>query len=109
MRLLAAVMLPTAGEVRILGFDTRRQAERIRREVGYMPQKFSLYGDLTVQENLDFFADVFGVRGSSGAGGSTSCWALPGWPNSPGAARPTSPVGCRRSWRWPARWCTRRR
>ena len=63
MRLLATVMLPTAGEVRILGFDTRRQAERIRREVGYMPQKFSLYGDLTVQENLDFFADVFGVRG----------------------------------------------
>ncbi len=64
IRLLAAVMLPTAGEVRILGFDTRHQAERIRGSVGYMPQKFSLYGDLTVRENLDFFADVFGVRGA---------------------------------------------
>jgi ABC-2 type transport system ATP-binding protein len=64
IRLLAAVMLPTAGEVRILGFDTRHQAERIRGSIGYMPQKFSLYGDLTVRENLDFFADVFGVRGA---------------------------------------------
>lgn len=63
LRLLAAVMLPTAGQVRVLGFDTRRQAERIRRVVGYMPQRFSLYGDLTVVENLNFFADVFGVRG----------------------------------------------
>lgn len=64
LRLLAAVMLPSAGEARILGFDTRRQAEHIRREIGYMPQKFSLYGDLTVAENLGFFADVFGVRGA---------------------------------------------
>lgn len=63
LRLLAAVMLPTTGQVRVLGFDTRRQAERIRRVVGYMPQRFSLYGDLTVAENLNFFADVFGVRG----------------------------------------------
>jgi ABC-2 type transport system ATP-binding protein len=64
LRLLAGVMLPTSGEARILGFDTRRQAERIRRVVGYMPQRFSLYGDLTVVENLNFFADVFGVRGT---------------------------------------------
>ncbi|MGQ9489594.1 MAG: ABC transporter ATP-binding protein [Anaerolineae bacterium] len=63
LRLLAAVMLPTAGQVRVLGFDTRHQAERIRHVVGYMPQRFSLYGDLTVAENLSFFADVFGVRG----------------------------------------------
>lgn len=63
LRLLAAVMLPTTGTARVLGFDTRRQAERIRNGVGYMPQKFSLYGDLTVAENLNFFADVFDVRG----------------------------------------------
>jgi ABC-2 type transport system ATP-binding protein len=65
IRLLAAVMLPTAGEARVLGFDTRRQAERIRQAIGYMPQKFSLYGDLTVRENLDFFADLFNVRGAA--------------------------------------------
>jgi ABC-2 type transport system ATP-binding protein len=65
IRLLAAVMLPSEGEVRVLGYDTRRQAERIRRVVGYMPQKFSLYADLTVAENLNFFADILGVRGTA--------------------------------------------
>lgn len=64
IRLLAAVMLPTSGEACVLGFDTRRAAERIRGGIGYMPQRFSLYGDLTVAENLAFFADVFGVRGA---------------------------------------------
>ncbi len=64
LRLLAAVMLPTSGQARVLGFDTRREAERIRGGVGYMSQRFSLYGDLTVAENLAFFADVFGVRGA---------------------------------------------
>jgi len=65
LRLLAGVLAPTAGRVSVAGFDTRRQAERIRPWVGYMPQRFSLYGDLTVAENLDFFASIFGVsRGS---------------------------------------------
>jgi ABC-2 type transport system ATP-binding protein len=63
IRLLAAVMLPSEGEASVLGCDTRRQAERLRQVIGYMPQKFSLYGDLTVQENLSFFADLYGVRG----------------------------------------------
>ncbi|HEY66093.1 MAG TPA: ABC transporter ATP-binding protein [Caldilineae bacterium] len=63
IRLLAAVMVPSAGRALVGGFDTVTQAEEIRRIIGYMPQRFSLYGDLTVQENLDFFADVFDVRG----------------------------------------------
>lgn len=63
IRLLAAVMRPTSGTARVLDYDTRRDAERVRRAVGYMPQKFSLYGDLTVAENLAFFADIFAVRG----------------------------------------------
>jgi ABC-2 type transport system ATP-binding protein len=63
LRLLSAVMLPTGGEARVLGFDTRRDAEDIRRLIGYMPQRFSLYADLTVSENLSFLADIFGVYG----------------------------------------------
>ncbi|MGC8781536.1 MAG: ATP-binding cassette domain-containing protein, partial [Anaerolineae bacterium] len=63
IRLLAAVMPATAGRARVLGFDTTRQAERIRQAIGYMPQRFSLYGDLTVTENLHFFADLYDVRG----------------------------------------------
>jgi ABC-2 type transport system ATP-binding protein len=64
MRMLAGVMKPTSGSARVSGFDTNRQAEKLRLQVGYMAQRFSLYGDLSVQENLEFYADIFGVRGS---------------------------------------------
>lgn len=62
IRMLCAVMDPTEGRATVAGFDTRREAEQIKRRIGYMPQQFSLYGDLTVDENLIFFADIFGVR-----------------------------------------------
>lgn len=61
IRLLCALLIPTSGSARVAGFDTVRQAEAIKRRIGYMPQQFSLYGDLTVLENLIFFADVFEV------------------------------------------------
>jgi ABC-2 type transport system ATP-binding protein len=54
LRLLAAVMRPTSGRVRVAGLDTLRQAESIHAHVGYMPQRFSLYADLSVLENLNF-------------------------------------------------------
>lgn len=62
LRLLCGLMRPSEGEARVAGFDTVRQAEALKRQVGYMPQQFSLYGDLTVMENLLFFADIFDVR-----------------------------------------------
>lgn len=61
IRILATVMLPTAGSVRLAGFDVVKQAEQVRTRLGYMPQAFSLYPDLTVMENLRFFADLNGV------------------------------------------------
>jgi ABC-2 type transport system ATP-binding protein len=63
IRMLCAIMDPTAGSARVAGFDTVSGAEQIKRRIGYMAQRFNLYGDLTVVENLDFFADVFRVRG----------------------------------------------
>ena len=63
IRLLVAIMDPTEGRATVAGFDTVKQAEEIKRRIGYMAQRFNLYGDLTVLENLNFFADVFGVRG----------------------------------------------
>ena len=63
MRMLCAIMDPTAGSARVAGLDTRAQAEQIKARIGYMAQRFNLYGDLTVDENLNFFADVFQVRG----------------------------------------------
>lgn len=63
LRLMAAVMRPTSGRARVAGFDSVKQAESIRSHVGYMPQRFSLYPDLNVLENLNFYADIFGVNG----------------------------------------------
>jgi drug efflux transport system ATP-binding protein len=64
IRLLSAIMDPTAGWARVAGFDTVTQPEPIKRRIGYMAQRFNLYGDLSAWENLNFFADVFEVRGA---------------------------------------------
>jgi ABC-2 type transport system ATP-binding protein len=64
IRLLAAIMDPTDGWARVFGHDTVRQPEPIKRRIGYMAQRFNLYGDLSVWENLNFFADVFEVEGA---------------------------------------------
>jgi ABC-2 type transport system ATP-binding protein len=61
LRLLAAIMDPTDGSATVDGCDTVRESEAIKERIGYMAQAFSLYADLSVMENLNFFADVFGV------------------------------------------------
>ena len=61
LRLLAAIMDPSTGKAMVVGHDTIREAEAIKSHIGYMAQIFSLYGDLSVDENLNFFADIFGV------------------------------------------------
>ena len=63
LRLLSAIMDPTDGDASVAGYDTRRNPEAIKSHIGYMAQSFSLYADLSVDENLNFFADVFGVSG----------------------------------------------
>jgi len=63
IRMLCAIMDPSEGSARVAGFDTVADSESIKRRIGYMAQRFNLYGDLSVVENLDFFADVFQVRG----------------------------------------------
>jgi ABC-2 type transport system ATP-binding protein len=63
IRLIAGLLLPTAGSVTVLQFDSVREAERIHALIGYMPQKFGLYEDLTVIENLRLYADLRGLVG----------------------------------------------
>ena len=60
-RLLTTLLRPDSGRAMVAGFDVERQYKEIRRRVGYMPGRFSLYQDLTVEENLQFFATVFGT------------------------------------------------
>ncbi len=64
LRLLTALLRPTSGTARVAGLDTVREAGAIKQRIGYMPQAFSLYRDLSVAENLGFFADVFQLSGA---------------------------------------------
>ena len=59
--MLISLLPPTAGTAQVAGFDTKKDPEEIKKRIGYMAQQFSLYGDLTVLENLTFFADIFEV------------------------------------------------
>ncbi|MGB9722438.1 MAG: ATP-binding cassette domain-containing protein [Chloroflexia bacterium] len=61
IRMLAGILPPTSGRARVLGFVLPEQAEKIKAHIGYMPQRFSLYADLTVEENLAFFAEIYQV------------------------------------------------
>jgi ABC-2 type transport system ATP-binding protein len=63
LRVVLGLLRPDAGEVRTCGLDPIRQSDELSRRIGYLSQRFSLYGDLSVDENISFFADVHGVRG----------------------------------------------
>jgi ABC-2 type transport system ATP-binding protein len=61
IRMLCGILAPTSGTANILGYDVCRDADRIKREIGYLSQRFSLYGDLSVDENIEFFAEINNV------------------------------------------------
>lgn len=65
LRMLAGLLCPSAGSIRVMGLDPIHNASPLRAILGYMPQKFGLYEDLTVQENLDLYADLRGVTGAT--------------------------------------------
>ena len=63
IRMLCGLLLPSSGEIEVLGYQIPRDAEALKRRIGYMTQKFSLYEDLTVAENLEFLAAIQGLHG----------------------------------------------
>ena len=62
IRILCGLSTPTSGEMKVAGFDIYRQTEKIKQNIGYMSQKFSLYEDLTINENIRFFGGIYGMK-----------------------------------------------
>jgi ABC-2 type transport system ATP-binding protein len=65
MRMLIGLLRPSSGQATVAGFDVYRQREQIKKNIGYMSQKFSLYEDLTVAENIRFFGGIYGLSGKA--------------------------------------------
>ncbi|MGC9055124.1 MAG: ABC transporter ATP-binding protein, partial [Candidatus Hydrogenedens sp.] len=61
IRMLCGILRPTSGEARVLGYDVVSESEEIKKSIGYMSQQFSLYADLTVLENITFYAKIYGI------------------------------------------------
>jgi ABC-2 type transport system ATP-binding protein len=71
LRLLCGLMNPTEGSARVAGHDVVKETQAVKDNIGYMAQRFGLYADLTVQENMDFYADLFDIVGAERAEMST--------------------------------------
>ncbi len=63
IRMLCGIIAPTAGDAKVSGYDIAKDTEKVKENIGYMSQKFSLYTDLTVEENIDFFGGIYGLGG----------------------------------------------
>lgn len=65
IRILCGILTPTSGTVRVGGFDITKEPNKVKKIIGYMSQRFSLYNDLTVEENINFFGGVYGLEGAT--------------------------------------------
>ena len=83
IRMLCGLMTPSEGTAEILGIDVVKNPEAIKPHIGYMSQKFSLYDELTVMENLEFYAEVYEIPRATKKSASRRSCAPPGWTDAP--------------------------
>ena len=107
IRMLCGLLTPDSGEGTCLGFDIRRESKAIKRHVGYMTQRFSLWEDLTIRENLRFVARMYAMddvakRASRPRSRDSAS------PIAPTSSRASSPAAGSSAWRWPRACCTSR-
>jgi len=95
IRMLCGLLAPSAGRAIVAGFDVATEAESIKRSIGYMSQKFSLYEDLTVGENIDFFSGLYGIRKGQGRAERERVLELTGLSDRPRELARDLPVGFR--------------
>ena len=93
IRMLCGLLLPTSGKGKVAGFDIMREPEKIKQAIGYVSQKFSLYDDLTVSENLHFFGGIYGLSGSFQRKRESEVLEMIGLEDSRGQITRTLPVG----------------
>jgi drug efflux transport system ATP-binding protein len=93
IRMLCGLLLPTSGKGKVAGFDIMREPEKIKQAIGYMSQKFSLYDDLTVAENLHFFGGIYGLSSSFQRKRENEVLEMIGLQDSQGQITRTLPVG----------------
>ncbi|MBX7042519.1 MAG: ABC transporter ATP-binding protein [Ignavibacteria bacterium] len=74
IRMLCGIIAPTSGDAKVSGYDIKNETEKVKESIGYMSQKFSLYADLTVEENIEFFGGIYGL--DSGKLRSRKDWVL---------------------------------
>jgi ABC-2 type transport system ATP-binding protein len=93
IRILCGLLAPSAGRAEVGGFDVAREPEKVRANIGYMSQRFSLYDDLTVEENLDFFSGIYGVAAEQRIERKNYALAMAGMEDRRGAMTRTLPGG----------------
>jgi ABC-2 type transport system ATP-binding protein len=109
IRILVGLARPSSGSAHIAGADCYREARRIKRLVGYMPDRFGSYDNMRVREYLDFFGAAFGIPGESERSASPKCWR---WSTRRGCRTGlsrASATGCSSGSGWPARCSTIRK
>jgi ABC-2 type transport system ATP-binding protein len=97
IRMLCGLLRPTSGSARVLGIDVAREPEAVKRRIGYMSQRFSLYDDLTVGENLDFFGGIYGLEGAHRASRRAFALSLSGLEEQERRLTGTLPPGWKQS------------